>query len=193
LFYPFDAEYVRRLRGGEPDVQEHFSLFFAERLQLKLRSRYQVADMEDIIQETLLRALLKIRDESLRQPESFGAFVFGICSRVCQEGVRVRKLEPLPEEHSPFLQNSDNQERDLIAAEQRRALLHALRGMEDKDRRMLTARFFEERPKEELCAEFGVSPSYLRVCLFRAKKTLKRRFLQKYDKHRKPNDEKKDH
>ena len=47
--------------------------------------------------------------------------------------------------------------------------------------------------EEEICKEFGVTPGYLRVCLHRAKKALKRRFLQRFDEKQKPTAEEKDH
>src|SRR5437016_4758152 len=86
-FFPFDSEYVRRLCAGEPEVEEHFSIYFAERLRLKLRAaRYDASKIDDIIQETFFRALQILRRNGLRQAESLGAFMFGICKRVCLEG-----------------------------------------------------------------------------------------------------------
>ena len=54
--YPFDAEYLRRLRDGDPVTIEHFITYFTERLTVKLwRRRYSESDREDIIQETFER------------------------------------------------------------------------------------------------------------------------------------------
>jgi RNA polymerase sigma-70 factor, ECF subfamily len=189
-FYPFDAEYVRRLRAGEPEVQEHFTLYFWEILQMKLR-RYRQDEAHDIIQETFVRALEKLRDGKLRQPDSLGAFVFGICKRICFEKDRERKMESFPENYSP--PSTDNPEHDTLEAERARALRSAISEMSPKEQRLLKAYFFDEQSKDDICKEFGVTPGYLRVCLHRAKKSLKRRFLKKFDEKYKPNDEKKDH
>jgi RNA polymerase sigma-70 factor (ECF subfamily) len=192
-FYPFDEEYVRRLRAGEPEVEEHFSIYFADRLGIKLRAaRFAAADIDDIIQESLLRALLILHDDGLRRAESLGAFIFGICQRVCYERLRPRKLEALTDGHSQSLQGTDNQERDLLEAERSRALRRAIGEMDPKDRQLLIACFFEERPKDDICKTFGVTRNYLRVRLFRAKKILKRRYLKKFDHKQKPNHDKKD-
>lgn len=191
-FYPFDEEYVRRLRDGEPEVEEHFSLYFAGCLRMKLRGRFS-ADMDDIIQDTFLRALEKLRNGELRQAESLGAFVLGICRNLCLERLRPKRVDPLTDDVSESLRSTDDPERDAVDSERMRALRRAVQQMPDKDRRLLIAYFFEERSKTDLCREFGVSREYLRVCLHRVKKSLKRRFLQKYDETFKPNDEKKDH
>lgn len=181
-FYPFDEEYLRRLRAGEPEVEEHFSIYFAGCLRLKLRSnRYLASDIDDIIQETFVRALQKLRANGLRQAESLGAFVFAICKHICLERSRPRKLEPLPENYSEYLQSPDNQENDLLEGERKRALWRAIEEMDSRDRKLLMAFFFDERPKDEICQAFGVSRSYLRVCLHRVKKALKRRYLKRYD------------
>jgi RNA polymerase sigma-70 factor (ECF subfamily) len=188
-FYPFDEEYLRRLRAGEPEVEEHFSIYFAGCLRLKLRAgRYLAPDADDIIQETFLRALVKLRANGLRQAESLGAFVFAICKHICLERSRPRRLEPLPEDYSEFLQSPDNQERDLLEAERKRAVLRAMQEMDPKDRDLLVAYFFEEQPKDEICKKLGVSRNYLRVCLHRVKKALKRQYLKRYDQNHEKDD-----
>ena len=191
-FYAFDAEYVRRLCAGEAEVEEHFSLYFEDRLRLKLRSaRYDRTENADIIQDTFVRALEKLRNGELRQPQSLGAFVFAICKNICLERSRPRKLEPLSDDYAPA--STDDAERDLLETERARALRRAVSQLPAKDRRLLIAYFFEERPKAAICKELGVTPGYLRVCLHRAKKALKRRFLQKFDEKQKSTDEEKDH
>ena len=187
-FYPFDGEYVRRLRAGDAEVQEHFSLYFAKSLLAKLRSdRHPAQDIEDVIQETLARALEKLHE--LRQAESLGAFVHGICKRVCWERGRTRQLESLPEESSEFLRSRDNQEKDFLEEERRRALRRAILSLDDKEQRLLTA-YCKDISRGDLAKMLEVSPDYLRVCLHRAKKILKRRFLEKFDKKHKPKDKK---
>jgi RNA polymerase sigma-70 factor (ECF subfamily) len=188
-FFPFDEEYLRRLRAGEQEVEEHFASYFALRLRLKLHGRrHSASDIDDIIQETLLRALEKVRANGLRQAESLGAFVHAICKYVCMERARPRPVEPLPEDYSEFLQSSDNQETDLLEAERKRAVWRAIDRMTPKDRELLIAVFIEERPKDEICEAFGVSRSYFRVCLHRVKKALKRQYLKRYDEHHEKDD-----
>ena len=43
-----------------------------------------------------------------------------------------------------------------------------------KDRRILKALFLDERAKDSVCEEFGVSRGYLRVLLHRAKERFRR-------------------
>ncbi len=194
-FYPFDEEYVRRLRAGEPEVEEHFSLYFQERLHMKLRvGRYQAADADDMIQDIFLRTLRTIQADGLRDAKSLGAFVYGICRNICHEQVRgPRRMEsPLPEGYLDDVPGPDDPERDLLDNERRREVQRVIREMDAKDRDLLNAYYIDERPKDEICKMFGVTRGYLRVCLHRVKKALKRRYLKKFDAKHKPNTMKKD-
>jgi hypothetical protein len=47
-----------------------------------------------------------------------------------------------------------------------------------KDRNILRAVFFEQRDKDEVCAELGVSREYLRVLLHRAKQQFMAQYSQ---------------
>jgi DNA-directed RNA polymerase specialized sigma24 family protein len=55
-------------------------------------------DIEDVVQETLTRFLRAIRDDQIRNPESVGAFLSGICNNVIQEYRRRLWKEPGPTE-----------------------------------------------------------------------------------------------
>src|SRR5437899_882321 len=59
---PFDAEYVRRLTGGDPNVEQHFYAYFGELLHIKLRGKVRSPQLiEDVRQETFLRVLRNLR------------------------------------------------------------------------------------------------------------------------------------
>ena len=61
-FHTFDEEYLRRLAEGDAVVEDHFATYFGKLLSLKLRTRIRSPQLiEDIRQETLLRALQMLR------------------------------------------------------------------------------------------------------------------------------------
>ena len=51
-------------------------------------------DVEDVVQETLARFLRAIQDDKVRNPESVGAFLSGICNNVILEYRRRFWKEP---------------------------------------------------------------------------------------------------
>ena len=63
-FQTFDDDYLRRLRDGDSQVEQHFASYFGELILLKLRRRVRTRQlMEDIRQETLCRVLRAARDK----------------------------------------------------------------------------------------------------------------------------------
>jgi RNA polymerase sigma-70 factor (ECF subfamily) len=57
----------------------------------------------------------------------------------------------------------------LLAQETKMQVQRVLAKLPSKDRKILRAVFFEQRDKNEVCMELGVSREYLRVLLHRAK------------------------
>jgi RNA polymerase sigma-70 factor (ECF subfamily) len=64
----------------------------------------------------------------------------------------------------------------LLAAETKKQVQEVLSRLEAKDRKLLRAVFFEQRDKDEVCRELGVSRDYLRVLLHRAKQQFMARY-----------------
>lgn len=102
-FHSFDAEYLRRLKEGDPATEEDFDSYFRQLLYLKLRGRlrsYQL--IEDIIQETLTRVLEIVRHgPGVESPEKFGGFVLAVCNNVLREFVREDSRHEGASEHHP--------------------------------------------------------------------------------------------
>lgn len=171
-FCCFDEDYVRQLRDGTPSVEQHFATYFGELLGIKLRSRVRSPELiEDIKQETLLRVLHSLRRrENLRNPERLGAFVLAVCNNVICELLRAE---------TRYTQGDDNDFDgaatgvDAIAAlvnEQRKGhVRQVLSELPARDREVLRLLFLEELDGSEVCRRLGVTESYLRVLLFRAK------------------------
>jgi RNA polymerase sigma-70 factor (ECF subfamily) len=65
---------------------------------------------------------------------------------------------------------------ELLSKETRGVVRQILNKLDERDRRLLTKVFLEEREKDEICAEFGVDRSYLRVLLHRAKLAFRSRY-----------------
>src|SRR5438309_6183096 len=66
----------------------------------------------------------------------------------------------------------------LLAEETRKQVQQVLAKLPAKDRNILRAVFFEQKDKDEVCAELGVSREYLRVLLHRAKQQFMAQYSQ---------------
>lgn len=180
--FPFDAEYVRRLRAGEAAVEEHFVDYFGRLLTIKLRARsVPPATACDVTQETFLRVLRTLRSAAgISNPEGLGAFVNTTCNNVLFEQYRNgSRYQELDETYAGRPSNDPDILDVLVRNENRAAVRGVLDALPPKDGAILRAIFLDEQPKDEVCAEFGVTRDYLRVLLHRAKEQFRRRFLER--------------
>ena len=177
-FFAFDASYVEKLRAGDAYIEGHFVNYFSELIRLKLRSRlYSREAMEDVRQETFMRVLTLLRGEGgLRQPDRLGSFVNSVCNHVLFEHYRSQKrteatihdeLEATIAGRKPIALSL------LEAKDTAQVVRQILNRLPERDRRLLQSVLLEERNKDEVCAEFGITREYLRVLLHRAKQSFK--------------------
>jgi RNA polymerase sigma-70 factor, ECF subfamily len=182
-FHSFDACYVDNLCAGDRRTQEHFVGYFSVMLRLKLRSRLGSPQaIEDVCQETFARVFSVLRkDGGLRQPESLGAFVNTVCSRVLFEQYRLNGgYESLDVEGRPELPDKSANALDIVAAGQiKDKVREILLELAPRDRSLLKAVFLDERDRDEVCKEFGVDRDYLRVLLHRAKQEFKTEYVKR--------------
>ena len=69
----------------------------------------------------------------------------------------------------------------VITAERKRNVELVMEELPAKDRLVIRQVFFEDRDKDEICAEYGVSREYLRVLLHRAKARFKDLFEKRWE------------
>jgi RNA polymerase sigma-70 factor (ECF subfamily) len=180
-FHQFNESYLQSLRTQDSVTEAHFVSYFGRLLHSKLRRHLACPEhIKDVQQETLLRAWAAVRAEGgVRQPERFGAFVSSVCNNILRESYRSRartralddlQIDPADESRGP--------DSVLLAAETKTLVQKVLARLCLKDRTLLQAVFFEQRDKDEVCRELGVSRDYLRVLLHRAK----HQFMAEYER-----------
>jgi RNA polymerase sigma-70 factor (ECF subfamily) len=172
-FESFNEDYVRRLTDGDSAAGEHFAAYFERVLFLKLRVRLSSFEsIEDVLQETLLRVLLILRQRSgVNRPERFGAFVNGVCDHVMQEFRRMDECTEFWDEtnmEEPIDPTVDTDAR-LVDAESKRVIQQVFAVLPARDRRILQALYLDEMDRAEVCRLLQVDGDYLRVLLKRAK------------------------
>ncbi len=154
------AELVRRHKGGV--------------LRIAARFARNAADLEDLGQETFLRAYRDLR--SFRGDAPFGHWLSRIAVRTSYDGLRKRRagerdvsLELLPvpvPEPAPAA--------DLTPEQARLVLDQALARLPPEDRLVITLLELEDRPVREIAELTGWSESRVKVRAFRARAALRR-------------------
>jgi RNA polymerase sigma-70 factor, ECF subfamily len=183
-FFAFDASYVEKLRSGDAYIEGHFVSYFSELIRLKLRSRLDSREaIEDVRQETFMRVLLLLRGEGgLRQPDRLGPFVNSVCNHVLLEHYRSRKKmeTTIDDETVATVAGREPSALSLLEVKDtERVVRQILNELTERDRRLLQSVLLDERDKDEVCAEFGISRDYLRVLLHRAKQSFKSFYISR--------------
>ena len=188
-FVAFDAPYLERLKSGDAATEEHFVSYFSELIRLKLRSRLNSKEaIDDVRQETFVRVIAQLRGEKgPRQAERLGAYVNSVCNHVLLEHYRSRsKSEAGLDEHpeTTFVDHKPDALSLLESKDTQRVVRQILNEMSERDRGLLRAVLLEDRDKDEVCAELGVSREYLRVLVHRAKQSFKAFYLSRLGEER---------
>jgi RNA polymerase sigma-70 factor, ECF subfamily len=183
-FTAFDAIYLERLQRGDAATEQHFAAYFGELIKLKLRSRLSPKEaVEDVRQETFVRVLALVRANEVRDPGRLGSLVNSVCNNVLLEYYRARgrtdsSIDEVPE-HS-FVSQQISGQGLLEVREAQQLVRKILTDLPERDRRLLRSVLLEERDKDEVCAELGLSRDYLRVLVHRAKRSFKSFYLKRF-------------
>ncbi len=177
-FVAFDAPYLERLQRGDAPTEKHFAQYFGDLIRIKLRSRLNSKDaIEDVRQETFVRVLTLVRAEGgIRQPERLGALVNSVCNHVLLEHYRSQRKTDTSLDEEPeraFMDERVNVSGVYEVDETQRVVRKILGDLPERDRRLLQSVLLEERDKDEVCAELGLTRDYLRVLVHRAKQSFK--------------------
>jgi RNA polymerase sigma-70 factor, ECF subfamily len=177
-FTEFDASYLERLQRGDARTERHFADYFGELLRLKLRSRLSSKEaVEDVRQETFVRVLGLVRArDGIKQPERLGALVNSVCNHVLLEHYRSKRRIDSSIEDEPeraFIAEGASVSGLFEVDESERVVRKILSDLPERDRRLLQSVLLDERDKDEVCAELGLSREYLRVLVHRAKQLFK--------------------
>jgi RNA polymerase sigma-70 factor (ECF subfamily) len=181
-FQAFDSAYVERLRAGDRNTEDHFVSYFGELIELKLRSRLASRQsLEDIKQETFARCLKLLRSPGgIRNAERLGPLVNSICNNVLSEHFRAgRRTEPLEDQPAErFIAREPDALSRIITDDTRRIVRQVLEKLPARDQAILKGVFLEEREKDDLCREIGVTRDYIRVLLHRAKQSFREVYME---------------
>jgi RNA polymerase sigma-70 factor (ECF subfamily) len=168
----FDADYLARLKHGDPETEQHFTSYFSNAIGLKLRGRIRARHLiDEIRQETFTRVISYLRTgKTIQYPERFGGFVQAVCHNVMLEVLRSESGHQLSADGT--VDPPDRRVRfdaDMVTEERKQVVREILSQMPEKDSSLLRMVFLEEGERSEICARFQVDGNYLRVLVHRAK------------------------
>jgi RNA polymerase sigma factor (sigma-70 family) len=151
-----------------------------ERLRLKLRYKvlyhvgHNCADVDDLVQESLVRFFRAEQRHAIRNTDELGAFLNGVCRNVILEYRRRIRREPPMDPDTPIPDRGIRPEADVL--EMRDSIDNGLKELAERDRAILRCLYLEGKEKDAICREWGMTDAQFRVVLFRAKERFRRAY-----------------
>jgi len=171
---------IMDVTAGQVPMQIDGEMLDKFRLKLRYKVRYHVGsacpDVEDLVQETLVRFLRIAEENRIRNPDNLGAFLNGICNNVIFE--YRRKLSREEPYETELHEDRQAVEPKAELMEMREAIDAALAGLSGRDHAMLRGFYLEDKSTEEICQTLGATQAQFRVALFRARERFRRIYCQ---------------
>ena len=151
--------------------------------RLALRITLNSADAEDIVQETLIKVWKK--RESWDEIESIEAFCYSICRNLALDRTRRADKfnESLDETQNTAVDTSysANPEERVQQGDRMRLVKELIDHLPEKQRSVIQLRDFEGKSYKEIADIMQMTDEQVKVTLFRARQTIKKKFLQTKD------------
>jgi RNA polymerase sigma-70 factor, ECF subfamily len=176
------SEIVRRIIAKDPDAEEEMVRRYRDGVSQII---YQVVRnqsvTEDLAQESLIKALEKIRNGDVREPERLSGYICAIARfmaldhirkmrsamKLEEEGVADQIPDPSPD---PYEQVLNKEKAEIV-----RKVISEMKVQRDRD--VLFRHYILEEEKDKICADLGLTSQQLESILYRAISRNKKLFL----------------
>jgi len=174
------SELSRRIRDGDVSAESELIRQFEPGLRVLLRRRTggDHGLLQDLVQETLLVVIQRLRGDGIQDPEKLAAFAAQTARNLAIASLRKTERQRTDIDSAATERNPDTSRgvetiaEDFEAALAVRALLREL--PQSRDRLMLKRFYLEDHDKDIICREMQLSEAAFNQALSRAR----RRFRQ---------------
>lgn len=165
---------VQGIRDGNGDAETELVQRYSRGLRYLIIKKTGDEELaNDLLQETLIIAIRKLREQTLENPQRLAGYLRGIAIRVTLNARRRQSREPYLSD-SDFLESMPDHGRrqfERVSAEQTKAAVHELLDSMSvkRDRELLLRYYVYEEEKAEICRALGLDSLHFNRVLYRAK------------------------
>jgi len=164
---------VKRLRAGDPEGMEELYRVCAPGIRFYLCRHLGSYDLDDKVHDAVLVITQAIQRGDLREPERLMGYVRTIVRRQVAghigTAVQTRQREADLEHCMPLADHGPTPERRLMEKQNFELAMRILRGLNARDREVLTRFYLQEQDPEQICREMGLTETQFRLIKSRAK------------------------
>lgn len=173
------TEWVRRARAGERDAFDRLVGRHLGGLRGFLATRVPEDQVEDLIQETLMRALIGLAD--LQDPEQFRSWLIGIAGNLVRMNYRSQRIRSsVLDEYETSTRTaidvsaeSFTPEAIVLASERAEAVSEAVAALPDGSREIVELHYGEGLTYKEIADRLDITVTSIEGRLYRARQRLK--------------------
>ena len=164
---------VERIRStDEAAIQELYNLF-AHGVRFQICRGVGLQEVEDKVHDTFIIVMEAIVSGELRDAERLPGYIRTVVKRQVAafigKTVQTRRDKVDLEIGMKILDKRHDPEEGAIFDEQVEIMLEVLKGINLRDREILTRYYVQEHPSNEICADLGLSDTQFRLLKSRAK------------------------
>lgn len=147
--------------------------------RLALRITINSAEAEDVVQETMIKVWNRRNDWA--NIDSIEAFCLTTCRNLALDKTRkmanqTASIDDSGHTETPDLSHSSNPEEQAIGRDRITLVRRLVDSLPEKQRTAMQLRDFEGKSYKEIAAIMGISEEQVKVSIFRARQTVKRKF-----------------
>jgi RNA polymerase sigma factor (sigma-70 family) len=170
---------LSRIRGGDREAEQELFASTRFALWMILRRRgCSTVEADDLVQETLLVALRRVREGTLDHPERFDGFLYVTALNLQRTHVRNERrhsMGSLDEEDEEHLHGSSDPLAEIDAMQRSQMLKTVLASLsQPRDRELLRRHYLEDADKLATCEILGLDSAHYDRVLFRARQRLRK-------------------
>lgn len=167
------ASLVERIRLAEPQGMEELYRIFSRGVRYYLCRQLGTQELEDKVHDTFLIVVQAIRRGDLREPERLMGFIRTVVRRQVaahiESAVHTRREQLDLETGATLADANEGPEETAIVLQKAELMEKILRGLNKRDREILTRFYLDEQPQEKICEEMNLTDTQFRLLKSRAK------------------------
>lgn len=168
---------VAKIKAGDPRAEDQFYRHFRPLVQTILRQKTDDASLiEDLIQDSLLTVLLRIRDQGIQQPEKIASYVAQTARYTLIGWFRRKGNQHGSAMDVANLKSPETALEDELMAVEREAIVKSLISLMrvPRDQELLQRNYFFDEDKSSLCRQFDLPDQHFDRVISRARGRFKK-------------------
>lgn len=166
------ADLVDRIRRGNKEAENVLVQRYSRGVSIVIGKTIQNStDVEELVQQTFMIALEKIRRGDVHEPERVSGYICGIARKLAMVHLQKTRLTNLVDidEIAPVIDSNRGPFEQLLRKEEAEIVRQVIGELRmQRDREIITRYYLHEEEKESICASLSLTSVQFNTVIFRA-------------------------